>query len=52
MLETVIRYFFANHGTENWIIHGFEVMKGNETRASDRITLKIEPATQMQKKYK
>lgn len=45
--------FFANYGTENWIIHEFEVMKANVTRArrgaNDPITLKIESTTQMQK---
>jgi hypothetical protein len=55
--------FFASRGTENWIIHGFEVMKGNLTRArekarprararSDPIALKIESAARMQKKKK
>lgn len=28
--------FFANYSTENWIIHGFEVMKGNVMRVERR----------------
>jgi len=32
--------FFASCGTENWIIHGFEVMKGNLTRAREKARLR------------